>query len=44
MSKIPLDIYSAAPLLGEHDDYVYDKILGLEQSTIEQLKKKKIIY
>lgn len=44
MSKIPLDIYSAAPLLGEHDDYVYDNILGLEQSTIEQLKKKKIIY
>lgn len=44
MSNVPLDIHSSAPLLGEHDDYVYGTILGLEQSTIEQLKEQKIIY
>lgn len=44
MSNVPLDIHGSAPLLGEHDDYVYGTILGLEQSTIEQLKEQKIIY
>lgn len=44
MSGIPLDIHSAGPLLGEHDDYVYGNLLGLKRSTIEQLKQQKVIY
>ena len=44
MSNIPLDIHGSAPLLGEHDDYVYGQILGLDESTIKQLKKQKVIY
>ena len=33
-----------APLLGEHNDYVYQQILGLTPQEVEQLIEKKVIF
>jgi benzylsuccinate CoA-transferase BbsF subunit len=36
--------YSYPPLLGEHNDYVFGKLLGLSREEIEKLKNENAIY
>lgn len=44
LSETPGEIRRPAPLLGEHNDYVFGELLGLSKDEIEGLVKKKIIY
>jgi len=44
MSATSISIRGSAPQLGEHDDYVYGDILGLDIETIRDLQQQKIIY
>ncbi len=44
LSETPGQIRRPAPLLGEHNDYVYGDLLGLSEDEIEELVAKKIIY
>jgi crotonobetainyl-CoA:carnitine CoA-transferase CaiB-like acyl-CoA transferase len=44
LSETPSSIRKSAPLLGEHDNYVYETVLGLSSEEIEKLKEEKIIY
>jgi len=44
LSETPGAVRKSAPLLGEHDEYVYSSILGLSFNDIEKLKEEKIIY
>jgi benzylsuccinate CoA-transferase BbsF subunit len=37
-------IYKSAPLLGEHNDYVFRTLLGLSQDEIDRLVEDKVIY
>ena len=37
-------VQESAPLLGEHNDYVYQQILGLTPEEVEQLIEKKVIF
>lgn len=36
--------YKAAPLLGEHNDYVFSELLGLGSGDIERLREERVIY
>ncbi len=42
-SKCPMKIERPAPLLGEHNNYVFGEILGLPQSEIDELESDQII-
>lgn len=44
LSETPGKIRRPAPLLGEHNDYVFGELLGLSQSEIKRLVENKIIY
>jgi benzylsuccinate CoA-transferase BbsF subunit len=44
LNETPGAVRRSAPLLGEHDEYVYGSILGLSSNDIEKLKEEKIIY
>jgi crotonobetainyl-CoA:carnitine CoA-transferase CaiB-like acyl-CoA transferase len=44
LSETPGEIRRAAPLLGEHNDYVFGELLGLSQGDIETLVENKVIY
>lgn len=33
-----------APILGEHDDYIYKQLLGMSQAEIDELIQKKVIF
>lgn len=44
MSATPASIGRAAPLLGEHNDYVLGEILGLSASERQRLITEKIVY
>jgi crotonobetainyl-CoA:carnitine CoA-transferase CaiB-like acyl-CoA transferase len=37
------DVQRGAPLLGEHNEYVYREILGLDQDRFEELVERKVI-
>ncbi len=37
LSRSPWELRSASPLLGQHADYVYHEILGVERSDIERM-------
>ena len=39
LSKTPLEIRKASPLLGEDNNYVYGELLGLSQEEIQDLAK-----
>jgi crotonobetainyl-CoA:carnitine CoA-transferase CaiB-like acyl-CoA transferase len=39
----PVDIRIPAPCLGEHNDYVYGKLLGMTDAEIAQLKAENTI-
>jgi crotonobetainyl-CoA:carnitine CoA-transferase CaiB-like acyl-CoA transferase len=34
----------SAPVLGQHDDYVYKQLLGLSQAEIDELTQKRVIF
>lgn len=44
MSKTPGKINRRAPLVGEHNDYVFGELLGMSQDEINELIDKKVIY
>jgi crotonobetainyl-CoA:carnitine CoA-transferase CaiB-like acyl-CoA transferase len=44
LSETPGEIRRAAPMLGEHNDYVFGELLGLPQGEIDRLVQEKIIY
>lgn len=44
MSKTPGKINRRAPLVGEHNDYVFGELLGMSQDEINKLIDKKVIY
>jgi benzylsuccinate CoA-transferase BbsF subunit len=44
LSETPGQIRRPAPLLGEHNNYVFGELLGLSEDEIEALVQKKIIY
>jgi crotonobetainyl-CoA:carnitine CoA-transferase CaiB-like acyl-CoA transferase len=35
---------TAAPVLGQHNDYVFGELLGMSKEEIERLVKEQIIY
>jgi benzylsuccinate CoA-transferase BbsF subunit len=44
LSETPGEIRRPAPLLGEHNNYVFGKLLGLSQEEIKTLVEKEVIY
>lgn len=44
LSDNPAGNYSYPPLLGEHNDYVFGKLLGLSSDEIERLKEARVFY
>jgi crotonobetainyl-CoA:carnitine CoA-transferase CaiB-like acyl-CoA transferase len=44
MSMTPTGIAQAAPILGQHNDYVYGELLGLSVEQREQLRADKVMY
>ncbi|NQU14156.1 MAG: CoA transferase [Desulfobacteraceae bacterium] len=44
LSETPAQINRHAPLLGEHNEYVFGELLGLSAGEIERLKQEKVIY
>jgi crotonobetainyl-CoA:carnitine CoA-transferase CaiB-like acyl-CoA transferase len=44
LSETPGEIRRPAPLLGEHNNYVFGDLLGLPQGEIDRLIQEKIIY
>ena len=44
LSETPGEIQRPAPLLGEHNNYVFGDLLGLSRDEIEGLVEKKVIY
>jgi crotonobetainyl-CoA:carnitine CoA-transferase CaiB-like acyl-CoA transferase len=44
LSETPGEIRRPAPLLGEHNNYVFGELLGLSEEEIETLVEKKVIY
>jgi crotonobetainyl-CoA:carnitine CoA-transferase CaiB-like acyl-CoA transferase len=44
MSLTPPIIEHAAPLLGEHNDYVFGTLLGLPAAERQRLAEQKVIY
>jgi len=43
LSETPAELRRSSPCLGEHNDYVFEKILGLSQEEIQQLKDEGVI-
>jgi crotonobetainyl-CoA:carnitine CoA-transferase CaiB-like acyl-CoA transferase len=43
-SDTPKGNYASAPLLGEHNDYVFGKLLGLSEEEIKNLTEEKVLY
>ena len=44
LSDTPRGNYYCAPLLGEHNDYVFGKLLGMPKEEVTQLEEQKVIY
>jgi crotonobetainyl-CoA:carnitine CoA-transferase CaiB-like acyl-CoA transferase len=44
MSATPPSVERAAPLLGEHNDYVFGELLGLSAEERRQLVADKVIF
>jgi crotonobetainyl-CoA:carnitine CoA-transferase CaiB-like acyl-CoA transferase len=51
LAKLPIKFsdyaegnYQTPPLLGEHNDYVFGKLLGLSKDEIRQLVEEKVLY
>ena len=44
LSETPPQITQHGPLLGEHNDYVFNKILGIEEQEIARLEEAKVFW
>ncbi len=44
LSETPGEVRRPAPMLGEHNHYVFGELLGLPRDTIERYIEEKIIY
>jgi benzylsuccinate CoA-transferase BbsF subunit len=44
LSETPGGIYRPAPSLGEHNEYVFKELLGLNEKDMDRLVKEKVIY
>ena len=44
LSKTPGEIRRPAPMLGEHNEYVFGELLGLSKEKIDRYVKEKILY
>lgn len=44
LSATPAEIRRHAPLLGEHNEYVFGRLLGMSQKEIKELEKDHVIY
>ncbi|MGD8389814.1 MAG: CoA transferase [Desulfobacteraceae bacterium] len=44
LSDTPAEIYRNAPLVGEHNDYVYGELLGMSKEQIAVLEEEKVIF
>ncbi|MDY6912108.1 MAG: CoA transferase [Chloroflexota bacterium] len=44
LSETPLEIRRPAPLVGEHNQYVFSELLGLSESEIKRLEEEQVIY
>ena len=44
LSETPARVERAAPLLGEHNEYVFGKLLGMSKQEITQLIEEKVLY
>ena len=44
LSETPAQINRHAPLLGEHNEYVFGELLGMSSVEIKRLEKEKVIY
>ena len=44
LSDTPGSIRTAAPTLGQHNDYVFGQLMGLSASEIERLQAGNVIY
>jgi benzylsuccinate CoA-transferase BbsF subunit len=44
LSGTPAKIYRRAPLVGEHNDYVYGTLLGMSKDEMAELEKEEIFY
>ena len=44
MSRTPGALRSPAPVIGQHNDEVFNEILGMSANEIEELKREKVIY
>src|SRR5207237_2366815 len=43
LSETPAELCRSSPLLGEHNDYVFEKIVGLSRSEVQALKEQAVI-
>jgi benzylsuccinate CoA-transferase BbsF subunit len=43
LSETPAELRRSSPLLGEHNDYVFEKILGLSRAEVHALKEQGVI-
>ncbi|MBT4511305.1 MAG: CoA transferase [Chloroflexi bacterium] len=43
-SETPLEVKRPAPLFGEHNEYVFGELLGLDESEIERLIRDQVIH
>ena len=44
LSETPAQINRHAPLLGEHNEYVFGELLGMSSVEIKRLEQEKVIY
>ena len=44
LSRTPGAVTRHAPLLGEHNEYVFGELLGMPKQEIERLQEEEIIY
>ena len=44
LSETPGEVRTCAPMLGEHNEYVYGDILGFSKAEIETLEEEKVLY
>ena len=43
LSETPAELHRSSPLLGEHNDYVFEKIVGLSRPEVKALKEQGVI-
>jgi crotonobetainyl-CoA:carnitine CoA-transferase CaiB-like acyl-CoA transferase len=44
LSHTPGSVRTPAPLLGQHNEYVFHELLGMSTEEIERLKERQVIY